>query len=171
MNSSINWATSTCPTNTDVSKIKLALDFNSSPGFYICKIIVLGAPTPQPAAAESASEDSCQTASIISQTIDLPTVQFNKASDSYPYTISGFQDTLDSTSVGTCGTKTVTLDPSNTSAKFLTLTSDTDLITFAYNQTKTTDADIGVHTVSYTVEITDFKDLTTILTGSCTFEI
>ena len=48
---------------------------------------------------------------------------------------------------------------------------DTDPLTFVYDMTKTTVADIGVHTVNYKVEITDYKDWTTEIAGSLTFEI
>ena len=85
--------------------------------------------------------------------------------------MKGFQDSLDSANPGICGTKKVTLDPANSTAAFLSLDSDTDPLTFAYDMTKTTAADIGIHTVNYTVEITDYKDSTTEIAGSLTFEI
>ena len=142
-----------------MTKINLRSN-DTSTIFRICKVIVLGPPTP-----------NCQTASILPQAIELPTVLYNKASDNYPFSTSGFLDTLENTHPGICGTKKVTLDLANTSAGFLTLTEDTDIITFAYDKTKTTESDIGIHTVNYTVEITDYKDFTTSLIGSCTFEI
>ena len=37
--------------------------------------------------------------------------------------------------------------------------------------TKTSAADIGIHTVNYSVEITDYKEYTTAITGNFTFEI
>ena len=37
--------------------------------------------------------------------------------------------------------------------------------------TKTTAEDIGIHTVNYTVEITDYKDHTIVIADSFTFEI
>ena len=85
--------------------------------------------------------------------------------------MTGFQDSLDSAYPGTCGTKKVTLDLANTSAPFLHLTSDTDPLTFEYDVTKTTAGDIGIHTVKYTAEITSYRDETTAITGSFTFEI
>ena len=102
--------------------------------------------------------DSCRTATISPQTLALPSVKYNRATDSYPYSVPGFQDSLDSTYPGTCGTKKVTLDPANTSAGFLSLSSDTDPLTFTYDRTKTSTEDIGIHTVNYTVEITSYKD-------------
>ena len=116
-------------------------------------------------------DDSCRTATISPKTISLPSVQYNKSTEIYPYSVAGFQDSLDSAYPGTCGTKKVILDPANTSDAFLYLTSDTDPLTFAYDMTKTTAEDIGIHTVNYTVEITDYKDHTIVIADSFTFEI
>ena len=58
---------------------------------------------------------------------------------------------------------------------FLWLTKGTDPLTdpftIDYDQTTATEADIGPHTISYTVTMTEYAALTTPISGSFTFEI
>ena len=153
-----NWAEAECPSRPIGSEIRLTITATSN--YDICKIIPLSEPW-----------NSCQDATISPQTVTLPSVEYNKASESYPYSMAGFKDSLESTLQGTCGTKKVTLDPTNSSTAFLALSSDTDPLTFEYVMAMITFGDIGVHTVNYTVDITDYKDYTAAITGSATFVI
>lgn len=75
-------------------------------------------------------------------------------------------------SQGTCGEKDVTLvsPPS-----FISLTKGAnplkDPFTISYDLSKASVTDIGIHTIQYTVKITEYVTLTTQLTGSFTFEL
>ena len=63
----------------------------------------------------------------------------------------------------------------NTPPAFISLTKGTDPLTdpftIDYDQSAATEADIGIHTISYTVTMTEYAALTTPITGSFTFEI
>ena len=50
-----------------------------------------------------------------------------------------------------CGTKSIVLDPSGTSAHFLEMEWRVGPYKFRYVKTATTEADIGNHTVAYTI--------------------
>ena len=73
---------------------------------------------------------------------------------------------------GTCGEKEVQLvaPPS-----FISLTkgSDplTDPFTITYDDSTATEADIGTHTITYTVKIKEYAAITTQITGTFSFEI
>jgi len=73
---------------------------------------------------------------------------------------------------GTCGEKDIVL---NSPPAFISLTKGTspltDPFTIDYDQTSATEADIGIHTISYTVTMTQYPGPTTSITGSFTFEI
>ena len=84
--------------------------------------------------------------------IDLPSVTWTSASELYPYQgIAPFTDDLDSVIPGICGAKTVILDPSSSTANFLSLSSNEDPLIFEYDSNAVTESDIGIHTVNYSV--------------------
>ena len=63
----------------------------------------------------------------------------------------------------------------NSPPAFISLTKGTnpltDPFTIDYDETAATESDIGIHTISYTVTMTEYAALTTPITGSFTFEI
>ena len=89
--------------------------------------------------------DACRTATVNAQSITLPSVTLQVTSEDYPYSVQAFTDSLDATNLGICGAKQVTLDPLSSTAAFLTLSSAVDPVTFDYDMTKATAADIGIH--------------------------
>ena len=119
--------------------------------------------------------DACRTATVVGQAITFSPVAWNvdlTASLSVP----AFTDSVDSTgtyTAGIFGVKTFALDAATPS--FLTLSPGADQLvdayTIDYDQTAATESDIGVHTIDYTVTITEYTGIATVLASTFTFEI
>ena len=63
------------------------------------------------------------------------------------------------------------MNPAATTAHFLTLTSNVNPLTFEYNAAATTEADIGTHTVDFTVAHDEYTAVRTPHSDSFTFTI
>ena len=92
-------------------------------------------------------------------------------------TVPAFTDSVDTGGLyatGICGEKQFVLDPSTTPA-FLSFVPGTDPVLdpfqIDYDETFATEADIMVHTITYTVSIVEYSGITTDFTGTFTFEI
>ena len=82
-----------------------------------------------------------------------------------------FKDVLDATTDGLCGAKVIVLDPSATTDHFLEMEWKVNPIRFAYDATATTEADIGTHTVAYTVTHFSYSSVRTAYASSFTFTV
>lgn len=94
----------------------------------------------------------------------------------YQHSVPPFTDSVDATgsySTGICGQKLVTLDAAT--PPFLSVTPGanpvTDYFFINYDEAQASELDIGTHTITYTVEITDYAGITTVLTDTFEFTI
>ena len=124
--------------------------------------------------------DACIGATINTSAIGpLSAIWHTDSGSALNFAQTAFSDTVDTAATyptGICGEKTVTLDAVTTPA-FLSVVMDaTDpvlnnfVVIYDYTAITPDEADIGVHTVTYTVEFKDDSRLAT-LTSTFTFEI